>query len=180
MNIMCFIIPAIVGILFGIFGYFLGKMSSKKFEALAISLQEDLDASKETTKNMTKKINALETELASKSKETSNSRLSAEPIYLFNKELAFDILRKKIKENDLKIIEGIGPKIETLFNEAGITTWKILSETSTEKLQSILDVGGENYAMHNPSTWAKQALMAYQGKWQELKDWQANLLGGKE
>jgi hypothetical protein len=34
--------------------------------------------------------------------------------------------------------------------------------------------------MHNPSTWAKQALMAYEGKWQELKDWQAGLRGGKE
>ncbi|HEU0125283.1 MAG TPA: hypothetical protein VFQ56_03175, partial [Flavobacterium sp.] len=75
---------------------------------------------------------------------------------------------------------GIGPKIEALFNDAGIKTWYDLSQASTEKLQSILDAGGENYAIHNPSTWAKQALMAYQGKWQELKDWQNSLLGGKE
>jgi len=80
----------------------------------------------------------------------------------------------------LKIVEGIGPKIEALFNEAGIATWQDLSKASTEKLQNILDAAGENFAMHNPSTWPKQALMAYQGKWQELKDWQANLLGGKE
>jgi len=98
----------------------------------------------------------------------------------FEPALASNTLGKKIKENDLKIVEGIGPKIESLFIKAGIKTWQNLSQASTEKLQSILDAGGENYAMHNPSTWARQALMAYQGKWLELKDWQDSLLGGKE
>lgn len=179
---MCFVIPALVGLIFGILGYLLGKINSKKYESLATSLQGDVDVSKATTKNLIKKIESLEAELALKSKSFLDSRIAEEskPLYLFDKEIALTVLGKNIKENDLKIVEGIGPKIEALFNEAGIRTWQNLSEASTEKLQSILDVAGENYAMHNPSTWAKQALMAYQGKWQELKDWQSNLLGGKE
>lgn len=177
MNILCFLIPALVGLIFGIFGYLLGKSSSKKDVTLAISLQEELDVCKATVKNLNKKISILDAELESK---TKSNLIKPEPQYLFDKEKAFNILGKKITENDLKIVEGIGPKIEALFNAAEITTWQDLSKTSTEKLQAILDAGGENYAMHNPSTWAKQALMAYQGKWQELKDWQANLLGGKE
>lgn len=177
MNIMSFLIPALVGLIFGILGYLLGRIRSKKDVLLAISLQEDLDVCKATVKNLNQKIDSLDTELAIKAKNY-NSKI--EPQVIFDKEIALTILGKKVRNNDLKIVEGIGVKIESLFNEAGITSWQELSITSTEKLQSILDAGGENYGIHNPSTWAKQALMAYQGKWQELKDWQANLLGGKE
>jgi len=69
MDIMCFIIPALVGLIFGIFGYLLGKMSSKKDVLLAVSLQEDLDVCKSTVKNLNQKINALDVELASKAKK---------------------------------------------------------------------------------------------------------------
>ncbi|WP_431241618.1 hypothetical protein ACQ9BO_16570 [Flavobacterium sp. P21] len=177
MNIMSFLIPALVGLIFGILGYLLGRISSKKDVLLAISLQEDLDVCKATVKNLNQKINSLNNELDTK---TKNYNSQIQPQFVFDKEIALTILGKKVKDNDLKIVEGIGVKIESLFNEAGITSWQELSITSTEKLQSILDAGGENYSIHNPSTWAKQALMAYQGKWQELKDWQASLLGGKE
>jgi predicted flap endonuclease-1-like 5' DNA nuclease len=182
MNIPCILIPALVGLICGILGYLLGKMNSKGDDSLALSLQADLDACKANTRNLNTKIASLEAELAAKAKIAASpqSFAATAPTLLFDSALAATVLGKKIKENDLKIVEGIGPKIEALFNAAGIHTWYDLSETSTEKLQSILDGGGENYAIHNPSTWAKQALLAYQGKWQELKDWQQGLLGGKE
>ncbi|MCC9065229.1 hypothetical protein [Flavobacterium piscisymbiosum] len=183
MNIPCILIPVLVGLICGILGYLLGKMNSKGDDSLALSLQADLDACKANTRNLNAKISSLEADLASKATISSSAQSfssAAAPAFLFDASLAATLYGKKIKENDLKIVEGIGPKIEALFNAAGITTWQELSETSTEKLQSILDAGGENYAIHNPSTWAKQALLAYQGKWQELKDWQQGLLGGKE
>jgi len=183
MNIPCVLIPVLVGLICGILGYLLGKMNSKGEDSLALSLQADLDACKANTRNLNTKISSLEADLASKASiaaPTQSFTAAAAPAFLFDAALATTVYGKKIKENDLKIVEGIGPKIEVLFNAAGITTWRELSETSTEKLQSILDGGGENYAIHNPSTWAKQALLAYQGKWQELKDWQQGLLGGKE
>jgi len=183
MNIPCILIPVLVGLICGILGYLLGKMNSKGDDSLALSLQADLDACKANTKNLNAKISSLEADLASKASISSSAQSfssTAAPAFLFDASLAATLYGKKIKENDLKIVEGIGPKIEALFNAAGITTWRELSETSTEKLQSILDAGGENYAIHNPSTWAKQASLAYQGKWQELKDWQQGLLGGKE
>ncbi|MDR6763431.1 putative flap endonuclease-1-like 5' DNA nuclease [Flavobacterium sp. 2755] len=182
MNLPCILIPILVGIICGILGYLLGKLNSKEDDSLAASLQADLDACKANTKNLNTKIASLEADLAAAKASASvpKSFVSEAPSALFDSALAADILGKKIKQDDLKIVEGIGPKIEALFNDAGIKTWKDLSESSTEKLQSILDAGGENYAIHNPSTWAKQALFAYQGKWQELKEWQENLLGGKE
>ncbi|TPG37598.1 hypothetical protein [Flavobacterium pectinovorum] len=184
MNIPCILIPALVGLICGILGYLLGKMNSKGDDSLALSLQADLDACKANTRNLNAKIASLEADLAAKSKISASAPQSfaavVAPSVLFDGALAATFYGKKIKENDLKIVEGIGPKIEALFNDAGIKTWYELSQASTEKLQSILDGGGENYAIHNPSTWARQALLAYEGKWQELKDLQESLTGGKE
>ena len=87
---------------------------------------------------------------------------------------------KKIKLDDLKVIEGIGPKIEGLMNDAGIHTWSDLASTSMDKLQAILDEAGPRYRMHDPGTWAKQAKLAAEAKWEELEAYQDELKGGRE
>ncbi len=97
----------------------------------------------------------------------------------FDAEKAKAVFEKKINLDDLKIVEGIGPKIEELFHQAGVKTWKALSETSVEKCQEVLNSGGDRFKIHNPETWPKQSELAYQGKWEELKKWQDELDGGK-
>lgn len=199
MNIPCILIPALVGIICGILGYLIGKMNSKDGDnSQYLNLQSDLDDCRSNTQQLKAKISSLEndldfcranglklntkiSELSKKSTDDIKSFASnTDRIVYFNSELAASVFEKKIKENDLKIIEGIGPKIEELYHNAGINTWLKLSQTSIEKSQSILDAGGESFTMHNPGTWARQAEFAYQGKWQELKDWQDVLDGGKE
>jgi large subunit ribosomal protein L27 len=86
---------------------------------------------------------------------------------------------KKVNLDDLKIVEGIGPKIEEIFNTAGIKTWNDLATTSVEKLKELLAEAGSRYAMHDPSTWGQQAALAHAGKFAELKDLQDKLDGGK-
>ncbi|MEM1360077.1 MAG: 50S ribosomal protein L27, partial [Bacteroidota bacterium] len=49
---------------------------------------------------------------------------------------------KKIKQDDLKLVEGIGPKIEGLLNDIGITTWRELADAPLEKVQEMLDAAG--------------------------------------
>ncbi len=85
-----------------------------------------------------------------------------------------------MQPDNLKIVEGIGPKIEELCNGIDIWTWKQLSETPVERLQEMLDAAGKRYQIHNPTTWAAQAAMAHEGKWDELKVYQDHLKGGKE
>lgn len=82
--------------------------------------------------------------------------------------------------DDLKKVEGIGPKIEELLNNAGINTWNQLSNASVEDLNTILANAGSRYTQHNPGTWARQAAMCVEGKWDELAKWQDELDGGKE
>lgn len=74
----------------------------------------------------------------------------------------------------------LGPKIEELFKTSGILTWKSLSETSVDRCNEILDKAGDRFRIHDPGTWPRQSKLAYEGKWQELKDWQEKLDKGKE
>ena len=76
---------------------------------------------------------------------------------------------KKVKADDLKIVEGIGPKIAELLIKAGIKTWKALSEASTDRIKEILNAAGPSYQIHDPSTWPAQARMAANGEWDALK-----------
>ncbi len=87
---------------------------------------------------------------------------------------------KGIKLDDLKVIEGIGPKIAELLSENGVDTWKKLSDAQPDALKEILAKGGARYTMHNPTTWPKQALLCVEGKWDELKELQDRLDGGVE
>ncbi len=96
----------------------------------------------------------------------------------FDANKAKEVFGKKIKQDDLTVVEGIGPKIQELFHSFNIKTWKDLSETSEERCRKILDTKGDSYRIHNPKTWAEQAKMAYEGRWKELKDWQDVLDGG--
>lgn len=87
---------------------------------------------------------------------------------------------KKVPQNDLTMVEGIGDKIETMLKNRGIDTWFKLAHTSDETIKNILsEDGGTSYAMHDPKTWPTQALLAYQGRWGQLKHYQHLLIGGK-
>jgi large subunit ribosomal protein L27 len=87
---------------------------------------------------------------------------------------------KKIKQDDLKMVEGIGPKIEGLLHDIGIKTWRELADAPEAKVQQMLDDAGPRYRIHSPSTWAKQAGLAADAKWAELEKLQDELDGGKE
>lgn len=86
----------------------------------------------------------------------------------------------KAKGDDLKIIEGIGPKIAEVFNDAGIATFQDLANADTAKLREILDAAGSQFASHDPTTWPQQAELAALGKMDELKALQDELQGGRE
>ena len=80
--------------------------------------------------------------------------------------------------NDLTVVEGIGPKINDLFNNAGIKTFAQLAKQTAPQMRKVLDDGGSRFRIANPSTWAQQAALAADNKWDELKKLQDNLSGG--
>lgn len=92
--------------------------------------------------------------------------------------MAMKILGFSNNPEDLKIIEGIGPKIEKLLKDAGINNWTDLSMTSVQRLKEILDAAGDTFRLAKPETWPKQAELAAAGKWGELSAYQEFLDGG--
>jgi large subunit ribosomal protein L27 len=102
----------------------------------------------------------------------------AEPVA--EKKAAAPKKEKGPKLDDLKIVEGIGPKIETLLKEGGISTWAELAAAPVERLKEILDAAGPRYQIHDPSTWPAQAKFAAEGQWDELKEYQDMLTGGRD
>ncbi len=83
-------------------------------------------------------------------------------------------------QEDLKIIEGIGPKIESLLKENGIKTVADIAAASATHLQEILEQGGDSFRLHDATTWPAQARLAINGDWDLLKEYQDKLKGGKE
>jgi len=81
--------------------------------------------------------------------------------------------------DDLKRIEGIGPKIARLLNEHGIYTFAQLASTSTDRLQEILEAGGPNFQLADPGTWPEQARLAAEGAWDEFEALQLRLIRGR-
>lgn len=80
--------------------------------------------------------------------------------------------------NDLKVVEGVGPKIEGLLKADGINTWSDLAEAEPDRIQKILDEAGSRFKLAKPATWPRQAALAVAGKWAALKALQKDLKGG--
>ncbi|WP_299108738.1 50S ribosomal protein L21 [uncultured Winogradskyella sp.] len=80
------------------------------------------------------------------------------------------------KADDLKKVEGIGPKIASTLVEAGIATFSDLAKATPEAISEIIAGVRGN---HVTDTWPAQAQLAADDKWDELKKWQDELDGGK-
>ena len=67
-------------------------------------------------------------------------------------------VKKSTVKNDLKVIKGIGPKMETILNKSGITSYEELSKITLKNLNKVLtDAGIVNLKMYNTSDWKVQA-----------------------
>lgn len=83
-----------------------------------------------------------------------------------------------VDEDNLKIIEGIGPKIEEVLKNNNIKTFTQLADTSVEELNSILEKAGNRFSIHNPLNWSSQAVLARDGKMKELEILKEKLVRG--
>jgi predicted flap endonuclease-1-like 5' DNA nuclease len=121
---------------------------------------------------------------ATKAKTTPAKKTTAKPKAAPAKSMTIDLAAAKaagiaIKSvDDLTVIEGIGPKINELFKDNGLKTFAQVATATVPQMRAILDKGGARFRIANPSTWAKQAKLAANNKWKELKKLQDDLSGG--
>jgi large subunit ribosomal protein L17 len=85
---------------------------------------------------------------------------------------------KPVAETDnLRRIEGIGPKISQVLYNAGITTFAQLATVDLSLVhQALLDAG---IRLADPTTWPEQARLATAGDWKSLQALQGELKGGR-
>jgi len=133
-----------------------GKPAAKKAET------KKPEAKKEVIKKEEKKVEEKPTEEKTVAKKADNVKKSS------------------AKAENLTKIEGIGPKIAGILNDAGIDSFKKLSKKTAEEISAILvEAGGNAYNRFETTTWPEQAKLASEDKWDDLKKWQEELKGGK-
>lgn len=88
--------------------------------------------------------------------------------------------KKATGADDLTKIEGVGPKAAEALAAAGLATFADVAKSTEAKIQKVLDESEGRFGMMKPATWPKQAKMAADGKWDELKKWQDEMDGGIE
>jgi predicted flap endonuclease-1-like 5' DNA nuclease len=81
-------------------------------------------------------------------------------------------------EDDLEIVEGIGPKIAELFHAKGVKTFAQLAAMTPAQIQPMLNEAGANFRLANPETWPDQADLAARNRWTALKAMQDGLTAG--
>ena len=86
----------------------------------------------------------------------------------------------KTKADDLKKIEGAGPKAAEALVNAGLDTFAKVAKADPAKLSEILTEASSRLSHLVTTTWPKQAGLAAEGKWDELKELQDRLDGGIE
>lgn len=74
-------------------------------------------------------------------------------------------------KNDLKVIRGIGPKMEQVLNEIGITSFEQLSKMTLKNINSVLSTAGMNTKIYNTKDWKAQSKIAVKGDLEVLSQW---------
>lgn len=85
-----------------------------------------------------------------------------------------------LKADNLQVIEGIGPKMESILKENDVNTLAALAGKSTDEVQGILNKYGDKYKIIDPGTWVQQAGLAASDKWEELITLQKQLDTGRD
>lgn len=81
--------------------------------------------------------------------------------------------------DDLKEIAGINPKAEAILNGIGVFRFTQLAQTPVTTVRRVLAEHGPLLHTYDPATWPGQALLAADGRWDELRSWQEQMRRGE-
>ena len=80
--------------------------------------------------------------------------------------------------DDLTKLEGIGPKVAKVLNDAEITTFDDLARAEAADVKNVLNEAG--LQMMNPEGWIEQASLAAKEDWEAVERLQNELKGGRK
>ncbi len=109
----------------------------------------------------------------------STTRRRGRPAGSTNKPKVAPTGKRGRAKDDLTLIEGIGPKMEEALRNGGIRTFNKISNTTPEKLKSILVKANTRFGIAATDSWPTQAKLAAKGALKELKAYQDTLNRGR-
>ena len=121
-----------------------GTVLFEKQQDLTLTTLEELKAQYVTGNKRFKKLIGMDRPKAKKAVKTKKKVVATQV---------------EIIKDNLKVIDGIGPKIETLLNDAGITSFEQLAKADIVELKMILEDANLSFKFYNPTAWKKQAKM---------------------
>jgi predicted flap endonuclease-1-like 5' DNA nuclease len=114
---------------------------------------------------------------AKKSTRVSKPRQKAATVETKAPEAPAQEPAKEPTVDDFTRIQGIGPKINNLFHEQGILTYKQLADEKPLRLKNIL-VDASLFGA-NPTTWPEQAAFADAGDWEAIEELKNKIKGSR-
>jgi small subunit ribosomal protein S2 len=79
-------------------------------------------------------------------------------------------------QDDLGHLKGIGPKVSSILRAAGVNTFAKLAATDLNRINELLMAANPTLLrLIDASTWSKQAKLAADGEWEELKRFQKEI-----
>jgi predicted flap endonuclease-1-like 5' DNA nuclease len=161
MDIIQVIVTFVVGLVVGLLvAWFYWRQQLVEGEQLRGQVSEGQATIRDLTAQLEERNQAI-----SQLKSAATSRAAEAPVL------------EKPKPDNLARIEGIGPKISQVLQDAGIMTFEQLAAADVSRLEQILTGAGMRLA--EPSTWPEQARLAAAGDWQALETLQDELTGGR-
>lgn len=153
------------------------KKVATKAKATKKTVAKKATAAKKTTakkavkvekaaKKVVKEIKAEANETAAKTVVAGKKKVDA-----VTKEVVKAV--KNNTKNDLKLIHGVGPKLESVFNKNGINTFADLAKAEKTQIEKILEEAGPIFKNTNTADWKKQAEVGAEGGEEALKTWVA-------
>jgi len=153
------------------------KLGARTGDAAEIAMIELVDFNEIYGKGIAKDTAA---EPAKKTRRSGGKKKAEEASETSEGAAAPTFKMKAAKADDLKMIEGIGPKIAEALTAAGIVSFSDLAAATAENLKEILEAAEGSFNAADSTSWPEQAQLAAEGKMDELKELQDRLTGGRE
>ncbi len=171
-NFACCLWWLVAGLLLGwLLAWLFDKLFRRDGEAAGMRLQAEVDTLNQRVAELTARLGDTET-------RAKRNEVAAQAATGLAAAAAFGYTPQTNGQDDLELIEGIGPKISELLKSAGIDTFAQLAAAPVATVQKVLDAAGPNFRLAKPESWARQAELCVRGDWAALRKLQDELIAG--
>jgi predicted flap endonuclease-1-like 5' DNA nuclease len=147
------------------------KMSSKLKKNITETIEDVKERIEDYTEDVKEKVEDVTGKKTSVKKTATKKKTTAKKTTAKKVIVKKVVIEKTDVKDDLKVIKGIGPVLETSLNDLGITAYEQLAKMTIKDITSVLAGAGINTKIYDLSGWKAQAKLALKGDMEAVKNW---------